>query len=468
MVWKVTETGGLNKMADETRRLAQYAAGLSFEDIPAAVLRRAKDCLIDSVAIAYRGSRADWINVVKAYAGTPCPGASAVFADVVAPTDPETAALINGLLIHGLEMDSLRKPGVGVHPGATIVPAALAMAQQQGRSGADLLTAIVAGCEVLVRVGKATKHSVETSGFHAPAITGPFGSAAAAGRIYGFDGERLASAFGIAGSMSGGLLQFAAGGGPLVKRLHLGRAAQSGVAAARWAEAGMAGPSAIVEGKYGMLNGFCGEHDAAALVGGLGETFETSTICFKRYAAHITAHMPIYAIEVLRTEHAFKPDDVASVVVRGSQRMVDHNANPQPTDPISASYSIPFCVAVAIHGLEAEPDSFGKSSLDHAGMRALRDRVTVEKREGSGGHSDWTAELEIALKDGTILRRYQEDFPGTPTMPTTVDQLARRFATLVTPVCGEAGARRLLTRLENIENETSLDWLGRLPTATDA
>lgn len=455
-------------MANETGQLAKYAAGLAYADIPAVVLRRAKDCLIDSVAIGYRGSRASWIDIANAYLADAGPGPSAVFGDLAAPTDPETAALINGLLIYGLEMDSLRKPGVGVHPGATIVPAALALAQQKGRSGADLLTAIVAGCEVLIRVGKATKHSVETNGFHAPAITGPIGSTAAAGRILGFDGGRMAAAFGIAGSMSGGLMQFAAGGGPLVKRLHLGRAAQSGVAASRWAEAGMAGPDGVLEGKYGLLAGFCGEHDADALVGGLGETFETLTICFKRYAAHITAHMPIYAIDVLRSEHGFEAGDVASVVVRGSQRMVDHNARQQPADPIGASYSIPFCVAVAIHGLEAEPDSFGRSSLDHAGMRALRDRIAVEKREGAGGHSDWTSEVEITLKDGRVLRRYQEDFPGTPTMPNTVQQLSARFMTLVAPVCGEAGARHLLSRLENIENETSLNWLGRLPAAMDA
>lgn len=450
-------------MANETSQLADYAARLAYTDIPADVIRRAKDCLIDSIAIGYRGSRASWIDIVKGYIGTPARGSSVVFADIAPSTAPETAALVNGLLIHGLEMDSLRKPGVGVHPGATIIPAALAVAQQRNLSGADLLTSIVAGCEVLIRVGKATKQSIETNGFHAPAITGPFGSAAAAGRLLGLDGAGMSSAFGIAGSMSGGLMQFAAGGGPLVKRLHLGRAAQNGVSAALWAASGMIGPADVIEGKYGMLNGFCGEQDAGALVTGLGETFETLSICFKRYAAHITAHMPIYAVEALRSETDFVPDDVSRVIVRGTQRMVDHNSRHQPSDPIGASYSIPFCVAVALYGHEMNPEAFGNASLQHEGMRQLRDRIFVELRDGAGGHSDWTSEVEIQLKDGRTLRRYQEDFPGTPTMPTTTRQLGSRFMTLTSPVCGERGAEHLLSRLENIENETDLDWIGRFP-----
>jgi len=450
-------------MANETFQLADYAAKLRYEAIPQDVLRRAKDCLIDSVAIGYRGSGASWIDIVRRYVGQNTTGKSTVFAGIAPDSSAETAALVNGLIIHGLEMDSLRKPGAGVHPGATIIPSALAVAQKHGRSGRALLTSIVAGCEVLIRVGKASKQSIETNGFHAPAVTGPFGAAAAAGNILGLDREKMANAFGVAGSMSGGLMQFTAGGGPLVKRLHLGKAAQSGVCAALWADAGMVGPAQAIEGEYGLLSAFSSDHDNSLLVEGLGARFETLSICFKRYAAHITAHMPIYAVEELRREHSFKPEHIERMVIRGTHRMVNHNAKQQPDDPIGASYSIPFCVAVALYGQESDPEAFGARSLQHEGMRQLRDRIGVELRADAGGHSDWTAEIEIELKDGRVLRRYQEDFPGTPTMPLTEEQLADRFMTLTEPVCGEQGARKLLGRLQNIESEHDLTWIGRLP-----
>src|SRR5207245_6391518 len=140
---------------------------------------------------------------------------------------------------HGFEFDTLRKPGTGVHPGATVALPALAMAQAVEGSGADLIAAIVAGIEVMFRVGAATLHSPEKVGFHAPGLTGPFGSAAACASLMRLSPQQTANAFGIAGSLAGGLLAFAkAGSGGMVKRLHLGRAAEGGVTAARLAQRG--------------------------------------------------------------------------------------------------------------------------------------------------------------------------------------------------------------------------------------
>ena len=124
-------------------------------------------------------------------------------------------------------------PRTGVHPGATLLVPALAVAQDRGVGGRDLIAAVVAGAEVMIRIGRATKHNQEKRGFHAPGTTGPFGAAIAAGRCMNFDMERMTNALGIAGSLTGGLMEFARSGtGAMVKRLHLGRAAESGVLAA--------------------------------------------------------------------------------------------------------------------------------------------------------------------------------------------------------------------------------------------
>src|SRR6185369_15754206 len=133
-------------------------------------------------------------------------------------------------------------------------------------SGERLLTAIVAGCEVMFRIGMASKHTSEHLGFHAPGLTGPFGAAVVAARMLDLDAERLTQALGIAGSLCGGVLAFAqAGNGAMVKRLHLGRAAEAGILAARLAQRGYEGPDTILDGEFGFLHTYCKESDAALL-----------------------------------------------------------------------------------------------------------------------------------------------------------------------------------------------------------
>ena len=157
---------------------------------------------------------------------------------------------------------------------------ALAVAQERGIGGRALIAAVVAGGEVMIRIGRATKHNNETRGFHAPGTTGPFGGAIAVGRLLKFDAATMTNALGIAGSLSCGLLEFAKSGtGAMVKRLHLGRAAESGVLAASLAAEGFTGPVSVLEGEFGFLNVFCGEDDVGALTRGLGEDCATCASC---------------------------------------------------------------------------------------------------------------------------------------------------------------------------------------------
>lgn len=442
-----------------TAQLARFAASLTLDAVPDDVVQRARDCLLDSVAIALKGGDMPWSRIVVDYVrGEKSSGNSHVFGHDDMSVSASLAGLANGVLCHAMELDSLRKPGAGVHPGAIVVPAALAAAQEVGASGRELLQAIIAGVEVVMRVGASTHHSAEPRGFHAPGLTGPFGAAAAAGRIYGLDGERMNAAFGIAASTAGGLMQFSAeGAGAMVKRLHIGRAAQSGIQAARLAALGLDGPRQALEGKKGFLNAYCAEQDLNAITDGLGTRFETLLLCFKRYPCHITAHTAVFAIESLRKDAGLAADSIERIVVEGTDRMATANGNQFPTDPAMANYSIPFCVAAALTAAPDDPDTFEPARLDDPAVRGLLGRIEVVS-DGRHSHSDWKTKTIVTLRDGTAIERVVAEFPGTPAMPLTAEDLKRRFE-VMTGRQDPARMRDLFERLVDIDNQKSVGWI---------
>ena len=189
-------------MAEETVQLARYAAALRYEDLPEAVAACAKDAIIDTVAACICGSALPWSRIIIDYAERTGPGGTSRILGRGSPVQAPAAALANGALAHAFELDSLTRPGAGAHPGATVLPPALAVAQQPGTTatGRDLIAAFVAGNEVMIRIGRATGHTNEARGFHAPGTTGPFGAAVACGHLLGLDERAMANAIGIAGS----------------------------------------------------------------------------------------------------------------------------------------------------------------------------------------------------------------------------------------------------------------------------
>src|SRR5262249_43974016 len=200
-------------MSGETIRLAEFASQLRLEDVPAPVSQRAREWIADTIATIVFGRSLPWSSIIVAYARRMGEGGrSHILGDGERPVTAPYAALANGALAHAFELDGAVRPSAGAHPGATILPAALARARHRGMGGRALLTAFVAGAEVLIRIGRATKHSNETRGFHAPGTTGPFGAAVACGHLLAFDAKRMTNALGIAGSLSSGLVEFARSG----------------------------------------------------------------------------------------------------------------------------------------------------------------------------------------------------------------------------------------------------------------
>lgn len=413
---------------------AEYALSLQFSDVPTDIISKARHCLVDALGCAIFGRTLPWSRLVLAEAvetgsGGPCriPGE----ADVA--LHPPQAALVLGAFCHAFELDSLRKPGVGVHPGATVALPAFALAQATGASDDDLLTAIVAGSEVMFRIGMATLHSPEHAGFHAPGLTGPFGAAIVAGRLMGLDRVQMVNALGIAGSFAGGLLAFApAGQGGMIKRLHLGRAAEAGVTAVRLAARGFEAPHAVIEGKFGLLDAYCSSSDPGLLLHGLGTHYALGALCLKRYACHITAHAPTEALRDLMAERGFGGDDIASVAIRGSAKLVSHHSDKAPTDIMLAQYSTPFVVALAAYHDPEFPGVFSQDALWDSRIRDLAARIDVTERSGNAAKG-WGVEMEVQLHDGTHFELRKDTFSGTPDVPFSDADLARKYRKL----CGD-------------------------------
>jgi 2-methylcitrate dehydratase PrpD len=400
-------------MAQETVRLAEYAAALRYADLPAEVVRRAKDCIVDTVAAIICGSALPWSRIVIRYAERTGPGGTSHILGSGSTVQANAAALANGALAHAFELDSLTRPGAGAHPGATVLPPALAIAQEQGQGeygsgGRDLIAAFVAGNEVMIRIGRATGHTNEARGFHAPGTTGPFGAAVAAGHLLRLGPAAMTNALGIAGSLAGGLLEFARGDGGMVKRLHLGRASEAGVLAASLAADGFEGPRTVLEGEFGFLRVFCTKWDEAELTRGLGEEFIVSTTVLKRYPCHATAHAAVRAVRDLQAEHGFSGSEVKAITVTGTRRMVERHNILEPADLMLAQYSIPFCVALALHREARDPESFDEAALRDPQIRALCRRVRLVP-EPDPEHAGMATTVTIALADGRRLEGRAEN-----------------------------------------------------------
>ena len=442
-------------MAQETVRLARYAAALRFQDLPADIIRRAKECIADTVAGVICGAALPWSRIVIAYAERTGPGGKSHILGSGGPAvQAPSAALANGALAHGFELDSLTRPGAGVHPGATLLPPALAIAQQQGLGGRALIAAFVAGCEVMVRIGRATGHTNEQRGFHAPGNTGPFGGAVAAGHLLGLDAARMTNALGIAGSLASGLLEFArAGNGGMVKRLHLGRASEGGVLAASLAYDGFTAPDTVLEGPFGFLQVFCREWDFSELTKGLGEYWATTSIALKRYPCHVNAHAAVKALSQLQAEYGFTGGDVEAITISGTERMATLHNIPEPADLMMAQYSVPFCAALALYRDPRNPESFADGALDDPQIRALTRRVTMLAAPPVSGHGASATEVTVDLKGGRRLTNSAED--GL----LDAADLGDKFIRLTRAALGDR-AGSLYERLQRLEHEDSLDWLG--------
>lgn len=433
------------------QQLAEFSCGLRYEDIPSDVAERAKDILIDTYAACLFGSRMPWSRMVSDYAracgaGGPC----ALIGDAVSRVHAPVAALANGVFAHAFEMDGARNPSVGSHPGAALLPTVLSVGEEVGASGKEVIAAFVAGNEVLIRVASASHHSEiepERLGFHAPASGHVYGTAVAAGKLLGLNLEQMTNAMGVAGSFSCGILAFKSAASGMVKRLHLGRAAEGGVTAAKLAQRGYEGPETILEGRYGFLDSYSRGGDPSYLTKDLHKDWETLRIGMKRYACIIVGQLPIYIMQLLMQEHGFAGDDVAEITVAGLPRIITHNNIVEPADVMQAQYSVQFCTALPLYKDPLDPNNFSMESIADPRIRAACRLVKLEELPGGKG----AIRMSVVLKDGRQLEKQLDTFKGMASDPLSRDELYRKIE-----LCAgdSVKADKLFGHLAALENES--------------
>jgi 2-methylcitrate dehydratase PrpD len=446
-------------MTTASQTLAEFAVGLTYDQIPPEVVERAKDCVIDTAAACIFGAELPWSRIVIEFAKrNSAPGECSVLgtpAKVRAPF----ACLANGATAHAFELDCLCEPSVGIHPSAALAVPAMAVSQGRKKSGKDLIAAVVAGYEVLYRIGDAARHSIEKNGFHSPGVVGPFGTAVVVGRMLGLDSKQMANAFGIAGSTSSGLMEFSKTGG-MVKRLHLGRAAEGGFMAAVLARDGYTGPAGVLDGKFGFLNVFCRDADPARLTKGLGSEWHVMKNKIKRYACHSTAQVPVTLALELKERHKLSGEDVAGISIAANEKTVTQHAILDPQDLTMAQYSVPFCVATALYRDPLDPRVFSEATLNDPKIRALARSAQVGLLEKSSGYLSQACRVTLHLKNGREISAEGQDYKGTPSMPLTRDELREKFLKL-TAHRERAKAERLFSQLgeaEKVGDFSALDF----------
>jgi len=449
-------------MGNVTKRLSEFAAGISYDDLPGDVRTRAKQLMLDMTGVALR-SRHDaestpslMAMVNKLGLGN---GPFSVIGDSQGVSAP-AAALINGALAHSLDFDDTHAAG-SIHPSAPIVPAALAAAEMTGASGREVLAAVVAGYEIQIRLSLALGPSDHYQrGFHPTATCGIFGATAAVGRIFGQAAATIASGFGIALSQAAGSMQFLHEGG-WTKRSHVGQAAMNGLMAATLAGEGFRGAIDPLEGAAGFLNAYAPSPDPDKAVAELGQRWETLAIAVKPYPSCRYSHAPLDAIRQLMRDHDLSAADIQSVRIGVSQTAWNIIGGPEelkhnPNSVVDGQFSMPFCAAVVIRTGNMIWDDYASHLTDPDTLALCRKITTVVGRRAEAAFPDnmaGSAEITTALGKFDALVTVPK---GEPDNFVSDAELRRKFDGLVSPYLSTAKADALANGLLALEGITGI------------
>jgi len=442
--------------------IAGWSAGLTLEDIPPEVVEHAKLHVLDALgcglAAHATGVAGEGRATMAELGGEP----SATVIGLGEQLPAANAAFANAMLCHGLDFDDTHSDSVS-HVSTVIAPAALAAAEALGASGRDVLAAVVAGNEVVCRIGMAASGEFHRRGFHPTAICGVFGGVASVARLSDLDAPTTTRALGIAGSFAGGLFAYLADGTP-TKPMHPAWAAHGAHLAVALARHGAAGPRSVLEGKFGLYHAFLGaeegEIDIAGQLSDLGTRWETPRIAYKAFPVCHFMHGSLGAAAEGAGGRTFAPDEIDDVVVTVPAAGVSLVLEPAdskiaPRSDYEGKFSLQYSIAsMLVRGHVAVSD-FTDEAIADPDVLAVARRVRYETRDYPSYPQAFPGGARVRLADGTA---FEADLPyqkGGPENPLSADEVRAKYRENAALVLSDDAVERLeetIVALDELED----------------
>jgi 2-methylcitrate dehydratase PrpD len=444
------------------RTIAEWALALELDDVPEDVRRDAKLHVLDTIgcglAAHATGVAHEGRATMAELGGTP----EAIVIGSRGRLPAANAAFANAMLCHGLDYDDTHSDSVS-HVSTVVAPATLAAAEQLGASGRDTLTAIVAGNEVVCRVGMAASGAFHARGFHPTAICGIFGGVAAVSRLGRVGAEVATSGLGIAGSFAGGLFAYLAEG-TSTKPMHPAWAAHGAHLATRLAAHGAAGPASVLEGKFGLYHAFVGagpgEVDIEGQLSDLGSRWETPRIAYKPFPVCHFMHGSLGAAAQGAAGRTFAPEEIADVLVTVPEAGVSLVLEPAaeketPRSEYEGKFSLQYSIASLLVRGHVSVSDFTDEAIADPAVLAVARKVRYETRPYPTYPQAFPGGAVVRLADGTSFEAdypYQKGGPENPLTPDEVREKFRENASLVLPDRAVEALEEALLALDELED----------------
>jgi 2-methylcitrate dehydratase PrpD len=434
---------------------AEFVLGTNYDNLKPEVVTQTKKLILDLTGVSLAGYQLmEFPRIVASYIENLGGKPEATIIQTKRKFPAVNAAFANAACAHALDMDDGHRFGA-LHPGTVIIPAALAAAELSKASARELITGIVVGYEIMIRIGMAINPSSLNRGFHATGITGPFGAAAAAASIMKLNREETIGALGLAGLQGSGVLQVNHDvEGAKVKPINPARAAQSGLLAGILAQKGAKGPLKIFEGEDGFFQAVTDETKKDLLTRDLGKQFEICNIYIKFHSACRHAHAPIDAALDAFRKSQIDPSEIGKIKIETYPAAIRLAGITDVTTPSGARFSIPFSVAMALIKRDTGADKYSEENVRDESIQSLSRKVELsvghtweksypDKRGATvriidRKNREWTAEVELAK--------------GEPENPATWDEIFKKFYNNATLCISQEDTKKLCEIIMNLEN----------------